>query len=136
MAKHKTQMEQNEDDNTEQVVVVEDTKRELVKETRVKERVRAKASVNYLMREAAIGGVSREEVCERAFKACIDDDYTHNAQGREISKEGLLRLLNAIVRDIRNKRKGWWQVCDYEETFEDASDPRKVVVFKVYGYNR
>lgn len=130
-AKHRKDVELAEEEQAGSQV----PDRELVKEKRIKERVRKNSSVNFLMRRAVEGGESREQVCELAYQDCQDAEYFNNAQGRTITKEGLLRLLNAILRDIDHKRSGWWSKCDYEEIQADPSK-NKMGVFKVYGYNR
>jgi len=61
-------------------------------------------------------------VSKQAFETLKQAGQTHNTRGKEIKLERVKSLCNAMLRDIKQKRNGWWS------NFEAVQDEKVVKI--------
>jgi metal-responsive CopG/Arc/MetJ family transcriptional regulator len=57
---------------------------------------------------AVKGYNNRNELVEAILKYFEDNNVTKNIKGNIITKENITKHIYNIIRDINNKKNGWW----------------------------
>jgi len=55
--------------------------------------------------------ISHREIANNIYDICQNKNFHQNQQGLDINKENIYRHVYRIIKDIKDKRKGWW--ADY-----------------------
>ena len=60
-----------------------------------------------------------EQKAKIVLANCKTLNYTRNKAGNLITIEGLTRLSKAMLRDIKNSKKGWWSTYEIKTDEKD-----------------
>ena len=73
-----------------------------------------KTTLVSVIRKVMISGAQdKTKAVELILKKCKEDSLSVTSKGEPITSKNVLRLLNAIIRDIRKGRVGWWSEYKY-----------------------
>jgi hypothetical protein len=72
--------------------------------------------VQFLKARGIKGAATKEAIVDGAIADALKQGVTRNSKGKLMTKENGLSLLNAMSRDIRNGKKGWWSGFTVVET--------------------
>ena len=85
------------------------------KESKKEAKEEKKTLVSFLKTQALKGAKDKATIVAKALETANKEGVTVNSKGKPITKENATSLLNAMARDIKNKKKGWWSNMDVVE---------------------
>jgi len=74
---------------------------------------------------AETGVKDRAEAVQKILNHFKAKGITKNSKGRPIEEARVTALVNAILRDIKTERKGWWSTYKIEESDDELKIVKK-----------